>query len=642
MGTPLRRALATTFVAFSATALASAGLAQSAWAAPAGVTGSDVQQVCAQPDRPHVMSCLALRRTGMHPDLPSGYGPSDLQSAYSLPANGGAGQTIAIVDAYDDPNAASDLAAYRSAYGLPALASGQFKKVNQNGQTSPLPTGDTGWAGEISLDLDMVSAVAPKANIILVEANSATDSDLYTAEDEAVTLGAKFVSNSWGGSESSTQTSDDAHFNHPGVAITVSAGDSNYGAEYPATSKYVTAVGGTSLTKDSSARGWSEKVWNTNSTEGTGSGCSAYDAKPTWQTVTTNCSKRAEADVSAVADPATGVAVYQTYGGSGWAVYGGTSASAPIIASVYALAGTPGSSDYPAAYPYSHQSNLHDVTSGNNGSCSTSVWCTAGTGWDGPTGLGTPNGTAAFAAGGSTGSVNVANPGSQSNKTGDSVNLQLSASGGTAPYTWSATGLPTGLSISSSGAITGSPSANGTYTVTATAKDATGLTGSTSFTWTVGSSGTCTAGQLLGNPGFETGSAAPWSASSGVVSSNADGGVAHTGSYYAWLDGYGTTHTDTVSQSVTIPSGCSSVTFSFYLYVSTQESGSTAYDKLTVKANSTTVATFSNASTTGSYLKHSYTLTGAAGSTVTFSFTGTEDSVLATSFLLDDTAVNVS
>jgi hypothetical protein len=626
--------------AMSAAALTSLGLAQSAWAAPASSTTSGVERVCDAPAAPHTMSCMALRRTGMHPDLPSGYGPSDLDSAYSLPSNGGAGATIAIVDAYDDPNAASDLAAYRSAFGLPALTSGQFRKVNQNGQTSPLPTADSGWAGEISLDLDMVSAVAPKANIILVEANSASDTDLYTAEDEAVALGAKYVSNSWGGGESSGQTTDDQHFNHPGVAITVSAGDSGYGAEYPATSKYVTAVGGTSLTKTSS--GWSEKVWNTNSTEGTGSGCSAYDAKPSWQTVSTGCSKRAEADVSAVADPATGVAVYQTYGGSGWAVYGGTSASAPIIASVYALAGTPGASDYPASYPYSHASNLNDVTSGNNGSCSTSVWCTAGPGWDGPTGLGTPNGTAAFAAGGTTppGDVTVSNPGNQSNKVGDSVSLQLSASGGTAPYTWSVTGLPAGLSASSSGKITGSPTTAGTSTVKATATDAAGKTGTASFSWAIttgGGGGTC-GDQLLGNPGFETGSAAPWSASSGVVSSNADGGVAHTGSYYAWLDGYGTSHTDTVSQTVQVPAGCDTVSFSFYVYIDTQESGSTPYDTLTVKANSTTVATYSNANATGGYVKKSFTLTGASGLSVKVSFTGTEDSYLATSFLIDDVA----
>ena len=167
-----------------------------------------------------------------------------------------------------------------------------------------------------------------------------------------------------------------------------------------ATSKYVTAVGGTSLKTASNTRGWSETVWNTTSyTEGAGSGCSQYVAKPAFQnSISTGCSKRAEADVSAVADPATGVAVYQTYGGSGWAVYGGTSAASPIIASVYALAGTPGSSDVPNTYPYAHTGNLNDVTSGSNGTCGAPL-CTAGTGWDGPTGLGTPNGVAAFKAG---------------------------------------------------------------------------------------------------------------------------------------------------------------------------------------------------------------------------------------------------
>ncbi|BCJ32000.1 putative Ig domain-containing protein [Actinocatenispora sera] len=634
MGVPLRRAMVVSVAALSAAALTSLGLAQSAWAAPASSTTSGVQRVCDAPAAPHTMHCMALKRTGIHPDLPSGYGPTDLQSAYSLPANGGAGTTIAIVDAYDDPNAASDLAAYRSAFGLPALTSGQFRKVNQNGQTSPLPSPDQGWAGEISLDLDMVSAIAPKANIILVEADAPSDTDLYQAEDEAVALGAKYVSNSWGGGESSGQTSDDQHFNHPGVAITVSSGDDGHGAEYPATSKYVTAVGGTSLSRSGS--GWSESAWS-----GAGSGCSSYDSKASWQNVNTGCSNRAEADVSAVADPNTGVAVYQTYGGSGWAVYGGTSASAPIIASVYALAGTPGASDYPASYPYAHASSLNDVTSGNNGSCG-SPMCSAGTGWDGPTGLGTPNGTAAFAAGGTTppGDVTVSNPGNQSNKVGDSVSLQLSASGGTAPYTWSVTGLPAGLSASSSGKITGSPTTAGTSTVKATATDAAGKTGTASFSWAIttgGGGGTC-GSQLLGNPGFETGSASPWSASSGVVSSNADGGVAHSGNYYAWLDGYGTSHTDTVSQTVQVPAGCDTVSFSFYVYISTQESGSTPYDTLTVKANSVTVATYSNANATSGYVKKSFTLTGASGLSVKISFSGTEDSYLATSFLIDDVA----
>ncbi|MFI0512341.1 peptidase S8 [Streptomyces sp. WSLK1-5] len=334
---------------------------------------------------------------------PTGYGPSDLQDAYGLTdaaANNGSGETIAIVDAYDDPNAAADLATYRSYYGLPACttANGCFKKVSQTGSTTSLPAADSGWAGEISLDLDMVSAIAPNAKILLVEASSASMANLGKAVNEAVSLGAGFVSNSYGGSESSSDTSyDSSYFNHPGVAITVSAGDEGYGAEYPAASKYVTAVGGTRLSTSSTSRGWTESVWKTSSTEGTGSGCSSYDAKPSWQT-DTGCTKRMIADVSAVADPATGVSVYDSYGadGTGWNTYGGTSASAPIIASVYALAGTPGSSDYPAKYPYADTSALNDVTSGNNGTCSTSYFCTARTGYDGPTGLGTPQGLGAF------------------------------------------------------------------------------------------------------------------------------------------------------------------------------------------------------------------------------------------------------
>ncbi|MGW3117313.1 putative Ig domain-containing protein [Streptomyces sp. NPDC001107] len=610
------------------------------------------QHLCATAAPGHA-SCFAQRRTDIKQRLasavaaaaPSGLSPANLHSAYNLPSTGGSGLTVAVVDAYNDPNAESDLATYRSTYGLSSCtkANGCFKQVSQTGSTTSLPTNDTGWAGEEALDLDMVSAVCPNCNIILVEANSANDTDLGIAENEAVSLGAKFVSNSWGGSESSSQTSEDtSYFKHPGVAITVSAGDSAYGAEYPATSQYVTAVGGTALSTSSNSRGWTESVWHTSSTEGTGSGCSAYDPKPSWQT-DTGCSKRMEADVSAVADPATGVAVYDTYGGSGWAVYGGTSASAPIIAGVYALAGTPGSSDYPAKYPYSHTSNLYDVTSGNNGSCSTSYFCTARTGYDGPTGWGTPNGTTAFTSGSTSGNtVTVTNPGSQSTTTGSSVSLQISASDSAgAALTYSASGLPTGLSISSSsGLISGTASTAGTYQVTVTAKDSTGASGSTSFSWTVGSSGgTCTSSQLLGNPGFESGNTT-WTASSGVIT-NDSGESAHGGSYYAWLDGYGSSHTDTLSQSVTVPSGCKA-TFTFYLHIDTAETGSTAYDKLTVSAGSTTLATYSNVNAASGYAQKSIDLSSYAGSTVTLKFSGVEDSSLQTSFVLDDTAVTTS
>ncbi|MFF7288415.1 S53 family peptidase [Streptomyces griseorubiginosus] len=372
---------------------------------------------CATPKKAGELACDSLRVTGgttafqkaqqargvtPKATTPTGYGPSDLRSAYGLTAaaaSGGTGATVAIVDAYNDPNAESDLATYRSYYGLPACttANGCFKKVSQTGSTTSLPSSDAGWSEEISLDLDMVSAIAPNAHILLVEATSPTMANLGKSVNEAVALGAKFVSNSYGGSESSSDTSyDSSYFNHPGVAITVSAGDSGYGAEYPAASKYVTSVGGTALSTASNARGWTESVWKTSSTEGTGSGCSTYDAKPTWQT-DTGCTKRMISDVSAVADPATGVSVYDSYGiTAGWYTFGGTSAAAPIIASVYALAGTPGSSDYPAQYPYKHTSALNDVTSGNNGTCTTSYFCTARSGYDGPTGWGTPEGVSAF------------------------------------------------------------------------------------------------------------------------------------------------------------------------------------------------------------------------------------------------------
>ena len=375
-------------------ALALAFTAAPANAQTASAGGTNYVHSCAKPDKPGQMTCLALQRLnvqqpksiGPHAD-PSGLGPADLQAAYNLAKDGGEGQTVAIVDAYDDPNAEKDLNAYRAQYGL---GDADFTKLNQKGEASPLPQGDSGWATEISLDLDMVSAVAPKAKIILVEADSASMDDLGTAVNAAVDAGATAVSNSYGGSEDSTeQQADDQYFKHPGVAITVSSGDSGYGTEYPAASQYVTAVGGTSLKKDSSDRGYSETAW-----DGAGSGESQYIDKPSWQTDATGTSKRAVADVSAVADPNTGVAVYDTYEQDGWMVVGGTSASAPIIAGVYADAGSPG--DNPASDPWSNTDKLNDVTSGSNGSCDVKQLCNAGEGWDGPTGLGTPNGTDAF------------------------------------------------------------------------------------------------------------------------------------------------------------------------------------------------------------------------------------------------------
>jgi subtilase family serine protease len=321
---------------------------------------------------------------------PSAYGPADIQSAYALSSSAGSGKTVAIVDAYNDPTAAADLAVYRAQYGLPTCttASGCLRKVNQTGG-SKLPRTNAGWATEISLDLDMVSAACPACKILLVEASSNSFANLGAGVNYAATQGGvSAISNSYGGGDSGPNSA----YNHPGIAVTASTGDGGYGMESPASYDSVVAVGGTSLTRAGNARGWTETAWS-----GAGSGCSTLNAKPAWQTSVTQCSGKANADVSAVADPNTGVSVYDStayQGGSGWQVYGGTSASSPIIASVYTMSGN--TAGYPASYTWTHTTWLNDVMSGSNGTCLTAVWCNAGTGWDGPTGLGTPKGTSSF------------------------------------------------------------------------------------------------------------------------------------------------------------------------------------------------------------------------------------------------------
>jgi subtilase family serine protease len=328
---------------------------------------------------------------------PSGYHPLDLQSAYNLsPPTGapGSGPTIAIVDAYGYPSAESDLGVYRSQFGLGpcTTANGCFKKVDQNGGTN-YPRTDTGWSQESALDLDMVSAMCPNCKIVLVEAASNSFANLGAAENYAAsTTGAHAhaISNSYGGSDSSSSQSYESQwYNHSGVAITVSSGDSGYGVEFPASSQYVTAVGGTHLVRSTGGRGWTETAWS-----GAGSGCSKYVNKPSWQNDNL-CTGRTVADVSAVADPNTGVSVYGPVNrrGSGWLVFGGTSVAAPLIAGIYGVNG--GAVNY-GSNPYASSATLFDITSGSNGSCGGSYFCTAGTGYDGPTGLGTPNGSSAF------------------------------------------------------------------------------------------------------------------------------------------------------------------------------------------------------------------------------------------------------
>ena len=320
---------------------------------------------------------------------PSGYGPADLRSAYNVAAGGSATTTVAIVDAYGYSNAEPDLGVYRSQYGIAACttANGCFRKVNQTGGTS-YPRNNTGWEQETALDLDMVSAMCPGCHILLVEANSASLADLAAAENEAAALGAHVISNSYGGGETGSSTYASA-YNHNGVAITVSTGDSGYGVQFPASAPTVVAVGGTNLTRASNSRGWAEVAWTSG-----GSGCSSIYAKPTWQKDAL-CTARMEADIAAVADPSTGVAVYGPSGsgkGSSWLVFGGTSVSAPLLGGMYGLKA---STVNAAASIYAAPAgSLNDVTGGTNGSCGGTYFCTAGAGYDGPTGLGSPNGTA--------------------------------------------------------------------------------------------------------------------------------------------------------------------------------------------------------------------------------------------------------
>ena len=339
--------------------------------------------------------------------LPTGLGPAQFQGAYNLTGLT-SGKTIAIVDAYNNPNAKADLDKYDQTFGLPAfpncsatVSASCFKKVDQRGGTN-YPVFSSGWGLEISLDVEVAHAACPTCKLILVEADSSSFNSLLAAEDRAVALGANVISNSWGANEFSGETAYDAHFNRPGIAITFSSGDSGFKVEYPAASPYVTAVGGTTLNLSGNAY-VSETAWS-----GAGSGCSTQEAQPSFQTALglSGCANRFVADVSADANPNTGAAVYDScYQQSrrgcsgGWFQVGGTSLASPLVAAVYAQAGDVGPSDLANTFPYtkgSYLNNLHDITSGSNGSCGGSYLCTAGAGYDGPTGMGSPKGTGAF------------------------------------------------------------------------------------------------------------------------------------------------------------------------------------------------------------------------------------------------------
>ena len=423
-----------------------------------------VEPLCAPP-APGYVSCFSLRvvpvtaaaRAHRHPlgrvtrhavvaglaaEGAFGLRPQDLHAGYTLPTRASVPQTIAIVDAYDDPTAESDLRAYDTEFHLPECtkANGCFKKVNQAGRESEYPEANSEWDGEISLDIETAHAICQEnCHIILVEAERSTFSDLTASEETAVRLGATEISNSWGGVETSL---DSSAFNHPGVVITASTGDDGYlnwdtsGASvghpnYPASSPHVVAVGGTrlALKEESGETKWSnETVWNDGAPGGgngaAGGGCSEHFTAQLWQQAVPDWSevgcgsKRASADVAADADPFSGVAVIDN---GRWGQVGGTSLASPIIASTFALAGGSGGVNYPAQTLYSHlgEGSLHDVVSGSNGRCTHAynfetgtsgcttqeeseqcleeLICTAAPGYDGPSGVGTPDGVGAFA-----------------------------------------------------------------------------------------------------------------------------------------------------------------------------------------------------------------------------------------------------
>lgn len=381
------------------------------FAAPITTNASTAHQsrLCSIAKKPQLASCNAHVVTDdkgnfLVKQSPAGFSPGQLRSAYNISGHADNHPAVAIVDAYDDPTIKKDLDVYSKQFGLPILpdcktivaksAAPCFAKINQRGKSS-LPKPNGGWAMEIALDVEAVHALCENCSILLVEATSPNMDNLMMAVDAAIKAGANVVSNSYGGPEFSDELKFDAHFNHPGIAFTVSSGDSGYGVQYPAASPYVTAVGGTSLYLGADDKYKNEDAWS-----GAGSGCSRFESKPIWQT-DIKCGGRTVADISAVADPATGFAVYSSTSPKnqkGWFTVGGTSLAAPIIAAVYAVSGNIPRDKNPNSLPYilGSKSNLHDVVGGSNGDCSPAYLCAGKTKYDGPTGLGSPKGAGAF------------------------------------------------------------------------------------------------------------------------------------------------------------------------------------------------------------------------------------------------------
>ena len=403
--------------------------ALAAAALPSAAAQAQSRAACAAPASPGMMQCFARVQVqhALRPAvlLPTGYGPVQFHGAYALPkltplAAGSKtkhkAQTIAIVDAYSSPTAYADLKTFDTTFGLPAfprcsatVTTACFQAMNETGGASLPASGvPSGWDVEISLDVQVAHEICQNCRILLVEASAPTGTDLGTAVNTAVAKGANVVSNSYGSYTLTTSgvSAGKGDYAHPGHAIVVSAGDNGYGPAYPADLNTVVAVGGTNLQLGPNNTYGSESVWDNGATSATGSGCDDASPARSWQTAlgswaSTGCGTfRAMNDVSADADPNTGAAVYDS--AYGWMQVGGTSLAAPLVAGVYGLAANSATANYPASIPYAHTSALHDVTSGNDLpgqaalSCGMPLECNAATGYDLPTGLGSPKGIAGF------------------------------------------------------------------------------------------------------------------------------------------------------------------------------------------------------------------------------------------------------
>ena len=361
---------------------------------PQGTSGMHAKRVCAAHPKPGFASCHALAMADssgriIQSSKPlAAFTPADFQKAYNLKGLKSGGRTVAIVDAFAYPTLEADLAAYRDFYNLPkcTIKNGCLTVIGQDGGKPPTDV-DPNWDLEQALDLDMVSAVCPDCKILMVESDNNSFRNRGAAVNQAAkTKGVVAISNSYGADGADIKNRAD--YDHPGIAVTASTGDHGYqDASAPANMTSVIAVGGTSILPDGSARGFSETVWS-----GAGSGCSDRNRAPSYQdTRATKCKGDAMADVSAAANPSQGGA--SIYYNGHFTQVGGTSESSPLIAAVFALSGK--TRDYPGKYLWDNPNKLYDITSGSNGACGAPL-CTAGKGWDGPTGLGTPNGIGAF------------------------------------------------------------------------------------------------------------------------------------------------------------------------------------------------------------------------------------------------------